>query len=69
MSLNRRAKKRQQRNQAEAPPPPALTLFPDCNEAAERARFEQIHGRPPALVVRLTVKDARIRPDPHEVPK
>lgn len=67
MSLNHRVKKLEERCDADATPPPALTLLPGCNEAAERARFEQIHGRPPALVIRLTLKDARIRPDPDEV--
>ena len=67
MSLNRRVKKLEERCDADATPPPALVLMPYCDEAAERAQFEQIHGRPPALVIRLTAKDCRIRPDPDEV--
>ncbi|MBD5801053.1 hypothetical protein AZOA_04550 [Azoarcus sp. Aa7] len=67
MTLAKRLERLEQRNEAAELPPAALTLLPGCDEAAERAKFEQIHGRPPALVIRLTVKDARVRPDPDEV--
>lgn len=66
MSLEKRLDRLEQRSEAAEMPPAALVLLPDCDEAAERAKFEQIHGRPPALVLRLTVKDARIRPDPDD---
>lgn len=67
MTLAKRLDRLEERKEAAEMPPAALVLLPDCDEAAERAKFEQIHGRPPALVVRCTLKDARIRPDPDEV--
>lgn len=66
MPLDARLKKLEQRAHAAEMPPAALVLLPDCDEAAERAKFEEIHGRPPALVIRCTAKDARVRPDPDE---
>lgn len=67
MTLAKRLDRLEQRSEAAELPPAALVLLPDCDEAAERAKFEEIHGRPPALVIRCAVKDARIRPDPDEV--
>ncbi|NMG32358.1 hypothetical protein [Aromatoleum evansii] len=66
MRLDARVKKLEQRSDAAESPPAALILLPDCDEAAEREAFEKLHGRPPALVIRCTAKDARVRPDPDE---
>lgn len=44
--------------------PAALVLLPGSDEATERAAFERLRGYPPALTIRVTLKDCRLRPDP-----
>ncbi|TVT58373.1 MAG: hypothetical protein FHK80_07210 [Azoarcus sp. PHD] len=68
MTLAKRLDRLEARKEAAEPPAAALVLLSNCDEAAERAKFEQIHGRPPALVIRCTLQDARIPDEPMAAP-
>jgi len=46
--------------------PSALVLLPGCDEATERTTFESLRGYPPALTIRVTLEDCRLRPDPED---
>lgn len=70
MPLDARLRKLEQRAQAAELPPAALVVMPGETEEEARARFLAERGYPlPAanLILRLTVKDCRVRSDPEEV--
>lgn len=61
MRLDARVRKLERRTAHEERPPAALVLLPNCDEDAEREAFEQLHGRPPALVIYCNAEDDRYR--------
>ena len=63
-TLQYRLARLEKREKASRPVPAALVLLPGCDEATERAAFERLRGYPPALMIRVTLKDCRLRPDP-----
>ena len=69
MPLDARLRKLEQRAATVETPPAALIVMPSETEEEARARFLAERGYPlPAtsLILRLTAKDCRIRPDPDE---
>ena len=70
MSLEKRLDRLEQQAEAAEMPPAALVVMPGESEEDARARFlaERGYALPAAhLILRLTEKDCRIRPDPDEV--
>lgn len=63
-TLQYRLARLEKREKAFRPVPPALVLLPGYDEETERAAFERLRGYPPALTIRVTLNDCRLRPDP-----